>query len=109
MNANSAVAPELDCVGLVTHTLVLPDSTAARMSEIWTSDLPTKPSFCISLFHPAYTMGVRNIGLRSCSWVPGSPICEKTELANQYASKSVLPDFSRRAWSTEPLSVKRQS
>ena len=34
MKPNSTVAPELDWVGLVTHTVVLPDSTAVRMSPI---------------------------------------------------------------------------
>lgn len=108
-NPNSTVAPELDWVGLVTHTVVFPDSTASSTSLTATSVRPVKPSRCISPRQPAYTTGVRNIGLTSCSFAAWSPICEKTELANQYASKSALPEASSRAWSTEPLRVNRQS
>jgi hypothetical protein len=83
MKPNRTVAPELDWVGLVIQTFVLPDSTAVRMSPICTSPRPVKPSLSISLFQPANTIGVRNIGLRSCRMSLRSPIWEKTLEANQ--------------------------
>src|SRR5262245_60100712 len=48
------------------------------------------------------------MGFTSCSTLCSSPTCWKTVLANQYASKSLLPPDSTLAWSTEPLRVNVQ-